>query len=112
MNHFFKDINLKLKGVKDKRHQSYIEYTPDIILFNVLMKNVTSIESMNQITVEFNTEESINNVSKVLECDKLEELPHHYTINNFLNKLNPTEIEKIRKQRKLKNHILPLYTRG
>ena len=96
-NHFFKDIDSKLKNVKDKRHQSYIEYTPDIILFNVLMKNVTSIESMNQMTTEFNTEECINNVAKVLGYDELEELPHHDTINNFLKKLNPNEIEKIRK---------------
>ena len=95
--HFFKDINLKLKKVKDKRHQSYIEYTPDIILFSLLMKNITSIESMNQMTIKFNTEESINNIGKVLGYDDLEELPHYDTINNFLKKLNPIEIEQIRK---------------
>lgn len=32
-NHFFKDINSKLLGVEDRRHQSYIEYTPDIYVF-------------------------------------------------------------------------------
>lgn len=95
--HFFKDIDSEFKNVKDKRHQSYIEYTPDIILFSVLMKNITSIESMNQMTTEFNTEECINNVGKVLGYDDLEELPHHDTINNFLKKLNPIEIEKVRK---------------
>lgn len=40
-----------------------MEYTPDIILFNVLMKNIRAIGSMNQMTAEFNTEECINNVS-------------------------------------------------
>ncbi len=95
--HFFKELIPKLRYVKDNRHQSYIEYTPDIILFNVLMKNITAIESMNQMTKEFNTEECINNVSKVLGYEELEELPHHDTINNFLKKLNPIEIEKIRK---------------
>ena len=83
-NHLFRDINTKFKNVKDKRHQSYIEYTPDIILFTILMKNVTAIESMNQITTEFNTEESINNVARLLGYPELEELPHHDTINNFL----------------------------
>ena len=58
------------------------------------MKNITAIESMNQMTTEFNTEECINNVSKVLGYDELEEIPHHDTINNFLKKLNPIEIEK------------------
>ena len=96
-NHFFKDFNTILKKVKDNRHQSYVEYSPDIILFSILMKNVTAIESMNQMTVEFNTEKCINNVAKVLECEELEELPHHDTINNFLRKLNPIEIEKIRR---------------
>lgn len=95
-NHFFKDFNTRLRKVEDSRHQSYIEYSPDIILFSILMKNVTAIESMNQMTIEFNTEECINNVAKVLECEELEELPHHDTINNFLRKLNPIEIEKIR----------------
>lgn len=95
-NHFFKDINDKLKRVKDNRHQSYIEYTTDIILFNIIMKNVTSIESMNQMTTKFNTDECISNVAKITGCEELEELPHHDTINNFLKKLNPVEIEKIR----------------
>ena len=95
-NHFFKDFNKRLKRVKDNRHQSYIDYTPDIILFSTIMKNATSIESMNQMTIKFNTDKCINNVAKVLECEGLEELPHHDTINNFLKKLKPEEIEKIR----------------
>ena len=86
-NHFFKEINSRLKGVKDKRHQSYIKYTPDIILFTILMKNVTAINSMNQMTTEFNTEECIDNVAKALGYDELEEIPHYDTINNFLKKV-------------------------
>lgn len=96
-NHFFSDFNSKLKGVKDSRHQSYIEYSPDIILFSMIMKNITSIESMNQMTVKFNSEKCINNLSRVLEYEELDELPHHDTINNFLKKLDPNETEKIRK---------------
>ena len=49
------------------------------------------------MTTEFNTEECINNVAKVLGYDELKELSHHDTINNFLKKLNPIEIEKTRK---------------
>lgn len=95
-NHFFKDLNVKFKNVKDERHQSYIEYPPDIILFCIIMKNVTAVESMNQMTTEFNKEECINNVGKVLGYDELEELPHHDTINNFLKRLQLSELEKIR----------------
>jgi hypothetical protein len=96
-NHFFKGINTKLKNVKDSRHPSYIEYSPDIILFTMIMKNVTALGSMNRMTAEFNKEECINNVAMSLGYEKLEELPHHDTVNNFLKKLNPVEIEEIRK---------------
>ena len=96
-NHFFKDINLKLKSVKDSRHQSYTIYTPDIILFTIIVKNITSIESMNRMTAEFNNERCIGNIAEALSYKELEELPHYDTINNFLKKLNPWELEKIRK---------------
>ncbi|WP_205694289.1 hypothetical protein [Clostridium manihotivorum] len=49
-NHFFKDLNKKLAIVKDKRKQSYVTYTPEIILFTVIMKNVSGIVSMNKMT--------------------------------------------------------------
>ncbi len=94
--HFFKEFNEILKHVKDNRHQSYIEYDPDIILFLMIIKNITSIESMNQMTTEFNKDECINNVAKTLGYEELEELPHYDTINNFLKILPPIEIEKIR----------------
>ena len=94
--HFFKDLIPNLKYIKDNRHQSYVEYSTDIIFFVLIMKNVTALQSMNQMTTEFNKDKCINNVAKTLGYQDLEELPHHDTINNFLKKLNPNEIEKIR----------------
>ncbi len=93
--HFFKDISKRLKSVKDPRHKSYIQYGTDAMLFSVLMKNACSIESMSGMTEQFNREECIENMSRVLGCE-LEELPHYDTINNFLSDLEPEEIEKIR----------------
>ncbi len=43
--HFFKDIFKKLKSVKDPRHQSYIEYESDILIFAIILKNVFCIDS-------------------------------------------------------------------
>ncbi|NLC66583.1 MAG: transposase family protein [Clostridium sp.] len=94
--HFFKELIPNLRYIKDNRHQSYIEYSTDIIFFVLIMKNVTALQSMNQMTTEFNKDKCINNVAKTLGYQDLEELPHHDTINNFLKKLNPNEIEKIR----------------
>ena len=94
--HFFKAIEKRLKRTKDPRHQSYIEYEADILLFVVIMKNICGIPSMTNMTEKFNKDECIENVSKVLGCDKLEELPHYDTINNYLRKLETEELEKIR----------------
>ena len=95
-NHFFKDFNKKLASVKDERNQSYITYNPEIILFVVIMKNVSGIVSMNKMTTDFNKDEVIDNIAASLGYDSLEEIPHYDTINDFLKKLEVTELDKIR----------------
>jgi hypothetical protein len=95
-NHFFKDFNKKLATVKDRRNQSYITYDPEILLFIVIMKNVSGIVSMNKMTKDFNKDEVLDNIATSLGYDSLEEIPHYDTINEFLKKLEVTELEKIR----------------
>ncbi|QAA31705.1 transposase family protein [Clostridium manihotivorum] len=95
-NHFFKDLNKKLAIVKDKRKQSYVTYTPEIILFTVIMKNVSGIVSMNKMTKDFNNDAVIENIAASLGYESLEEIPHYDTINNFLKELEVSELEKIR----------------
>src|ERR1035437_696275 len=94
--HFFKDITKYLKSVKDTRHQSYIQYTPDILLFSMIMKNICCLGSMTSMTEKFNKKECIENIAKALDYNTLEELPHYDTINNFLCNLGIEELEKIR----------------
>jgi hypothetical protein len=94
--HFFKDLIDKLRNVIDHRHQSYITYGPEVILFTMIMKSMTSLKSMRNMSDSFNKEECIENVRKVLGLDELEELPHYDTINNFLSKLDVEELDKIR----------------
>lgn len=94
--HFFKDINDQMKRVKDPRHQGYILYDPDILLFMVILKNICNIKSMRGMTEGFNKDECIENISKVLDLDHLNELPHYDTINDFLSELEVSELEDIR----------------
>lgn len=94
--HFFSELTEKLKKVKDSRHQSYIIYTPDIILFTVLLKNMADLRSMRDMSRRLNKDECIENVCKVLKLGGLEELPHYDTINDFLSELEVSELEKIR----------------
>ncbi|UZH06316.1 transposase family protein [Heyndrickxia coagulans] len=86
--HFFKDLMNNLKKVADHRHQSYITYGPEVLLFTMMLKNMTGLKSMRNMSESFNKEECIKNVGKVLGLDSLEELPHYDTINDFLSGLD------------------------
>lgn len=94
--HFFRDLPAKLKQVQDRRHASYITYSADIILFMMMLKNACDIKTMRSMTQQFNKEETIHNIQQALGTKELEELPHYDTINDFLVKLEPTELENIR----------------
>ena len=94
--HFFKELTSKLKSVKDHRHQSYVDYDPEVILFLVVLKNMTSLESMRNMSKSFNKGECIENIGKVLGLKELEELPHYDTVNDFLSGLEVSELEEIR----------------
>lgn len=94
--HFFKDLIHKLDTVKDSRNQSYITYKTAEILFVALLIHLMNLGSMRNMTDEFNKEECIENIRKILNNYELEELPHHDTINNFLEILPVDELEKIR----------------
>ena len=85
-----------LKNVKDHRHQSYITYGPEVILFTMIMKNMTGLKSMRNMSDSFNKEDCIENMGKVLGLKSLQELPHYDTINDFLSGLDIEELEKIR----------------
>lgn len=95
-NHFFKELIEKLRNVKDPRHQSYITYLPDVILFVMILKNIMALTSMRETTEKLNKDECIENIEKVLGIEGLEELPHYDTINDFLSELEPSELEEIR----------------
>lgn len=94
--HFFKDMNEKLKKVNDPRHQSYITYDCDMLLWMLLLKNACDMKSMRSMSRQLNKDECIVNLQKVLGIKDLEELPHYDTVNDFLAELEPTEMEKIR----------------
>ena len=64
--HFFKDINKRLAAVKDPRHKSYIDYGTEVMLLSVLMKNACGIVRMTNMTEQFNKDECIENISRVL----------------------------------------------
>lgn len=96
MKHFFKDLINQLDEVEDRRHQSYITYETAEILFVALLTHLMTIGSMRSMTEKFNKEECIENIRRILNNYELEELPHHDTINNFLEILPVDELKRIR----------------
>ncbi|MGY0695048.1 transposase family protein, partial [Virgibacillus sp. FSP13] len=94
--HYFKELFVKLNQVKDPRHPSYILYQCDLILLMMILKNACNLKSMRDMTSQFNKEDCIENIQKIIGLEELEELPHYDTINDFLEALEPTELEDVR----------------
>lgn len=55
------------------------------------------MESMQEMVAEFNEDECVKNIYKILGLEEKEYLPHYVTINGCLFKLDTQELEKIRK---------------
>lgn len=96
-NHYFPDLIADIKKVMDGRNQSYITYEIEVILYMMLLKNICSIASMQEMNDTFNEDECIKNIYKILGLEEKEYLPHYVTINECLSKLDTGELEKIRK---------------
>lgn len=96
-HHFLPNFIDELGKIKDPRHQSYIDYDMEEILYTMVMKNVGSITSMQEMTDTFNKKECVHNLCLILEKEEKEFLPHYVTINECLEKLDPEELHKFRK---------------
>ncbi|WP_313134834.1 transposase family protein [Anaerocolumna sp.] len=81
----------------DGRNQNYITYEIEVILNMMLLKNVCSIASMQEMNDTFNEDECVKNIYKILGLKEKEYLPHYVTINECLSKLDTGALEKIRK---------------
>lgn len=62
----------------------------------LILKNACNLKSMREMTNAFNKDECIGNLGKSLGIEHMDELPHYDTINNFLSRLDPRELEHIR----------------
>ena len=93
---YFPYLTEKLEKLTDVRHQSYVEYSMSVITITRLLGLICGLKSMRQMTESFNTNETIENISKLLSIE-LEELPHHDTINDVFENIKINELQKIQK---------------
>lgn len=96
--HFFPWLSEELKKRKDPRGAG-ITYPPEVMLSTGLVKNLVSLRSMREMKFKLNTEECIANIWR-LAGHKTggEEIPHYDTENDYLEKLETEELEKIRRR--------------
>jgi hypothetical protein len=110
--HFFPDLQNRLSGVKDTRNSAYTIYDPDELLFSAILKNMMALESMRSMDENLNTEICIENVYRALSKERKENLPHHDTLNDFLERLDVYDLEKTRKytiSRLISSRVLERY---
>ena len=64
----------------------------------VKIKNICSIESMQEMNETFNEDTCVKNIYRVLGLEEKAYLPHYVTINECLSRLNNKELEKVCKK--------------
>lgn len=97
-SHYFPNLIKDIKQVMDGRNQSYITYEIEVIIYMMILKNICSVESMQEMNDEFNEDGCVQNLYKILGLKEKDFLPHYVTINECLSKLDNSELEKIRKK--------------
>ena len=96
--HYFPDLIHDIKKIMDARNHSYITYEIEVIIFVMILKNICSIESMQEMNEVFNEDTCVKNIYIVLGLEEKDYLPHYVTINECLSRLEHQELEKIRKK--------------
>ena len=93
---FYPELFSRFEETKDPRHSSYIEYSNKEMLGTLYYKALAEVESMRAMSREFNSDKIVSNLYWLMGRDEKEYLPHHVTLNEYLEKLEPVELEKIR----------------
>ena len=111
INQYFPKLIKQFNGLTDTRNQSYVKYQMKVIFMVRLMGLMCEIKSMQGLTRELNTKETIKNIAQICGL-KLEEIPHCDTINDVFENIKIEELEKIRKymiNKMIRNKMLDRY---
>ena len=94
VNRFFPGLMKALKEVSDSRNQSYVVYRNHVLLMTRILSAILYISSMRKTSEEFNSERVIENIG-YLCGESLQEAPYWETINLYLKKVPPEELQKV-----------------
>ena len=93
---FLPRLFIMFDNLTDVRQQGKVTYSMKAICVTRLFALLCGITSMNSMTNKFNNDNSINNLSKIIN-EELSDLPHYDTINDIFDDLNIDELRKIQK---------------
>lgn len=93
---YYPQLFWEFAQTKDPRHPSYITYTNRMMLGELYYKGIAGIDSMQEMTEQFNHEGISKNLSVFMGEEAREYLPHHQTENEYLERLDPEELEGIK----------------
>lgn len=91
---FFPGLWEALREVRDPRHQSYITYSNCMIMMTRILSAIFYIGSMRKASEELNSTTAIENIGKLCH-EEIDELPYWETINNYLKRIDPAELQKV-----------------
>ena len=94
-NKFCPELFSMFSRVKDPRHQSYVDYPVKVMLGTMYYKSIAGISSMQEMTRTFNDEGICRNLYRFMGENAKDYMPHGVTENEFLERLNPEELETI-----------------
>ena len=94
IRHFFPGLWEALAEVRDPRHQSYITYSSCTIMMTRILSAIFYISSMRKSSEELNLAIAIENIGKLCG-QELDELPYWETINHYLKRIDPAELQTV-----------------
>lgn len=89
------DLFHDFSDTKDPRNLSYTDYTNKEMLGTMFYKGIAGIKSMHSMTYEFVDERVVSNLLRFIGGKERDYLPHGVTLNEYLEKLNPEELQKV-----------------
>ena len=92
---FYPELFSKFNQITDPRHLSYTHYSSKVMLGTLYYKGIAGLSSMQGMTREFNEEAVVRNLYRFMDSSQKKYLPHGVTVNEFLERLNPVELENI-----------------
>ena len=96
IKHYFPDLISLLKHTRDPRKQQYITYPNVVILMTRILSSIFYISSMRKTSQKFNTDAVIQNIWEICSEEMTtDEIPYWETINKYLEKLNPSELQDV-----------------